>query len=52
MSSKEYYNTRKQEFIKDLIELINKHINLEYDAIESSMKSITRSAKTMLQMNG
>ena len=38
MSSKEYYNTKKQEFIKDLIELINKHVDIEYEAIESSMK--------------
>tara|TARA_B110000003_G_C16285926_1_gene392917 strand:+ start:274 stop:501 length:228 start_codon:yes stop_codon:yes gene_type:complete len=45
MSSKEYYNTRKQEFIKDLIELINKHINLEYDAIESSMKEYNEASK-------
>ncbi|MFL2632566.1 MAG: hypothetical protein ACJ0NC_01575 [Candidatus Marivariicella sp.] len=45
MSSKEYYNTRKQEFIKDLIELINKHINLEYDAIESSMKEYNEVSK-------
>ena len=27
MSTKEYYNSRKQDFIKDLIELINRHIS-------------------------
>ena len=45
MSSKEYYNSRKQEFIKDLIELINKHINLEYEAIENSMKEYNEESK-------
>ena len=45
MSSKEYYNTKKQEFIKDLIELINKHIDREYEAIESSMKVYTEESK-------
>ncbi|MBN09265.1 MAG: hypothetical protein CMC79_02690 [Flavobacteriaceae bacterium] len=45
MSSTEYYNTRKQQFIKDLIELINKHINLEYDAIESSVKEYNEASK-------
>ena len=37
MSSKEYYNSKKQELIKDLIELINKHINLEYDVFNQSI---------------
>tara|TARA_B110000444_G_C18850074_1_gene604849 strand:- start:4260 stop:4487 length:228 start_codon:yes stop_codon:yes gene_type:complete len=45
MSSKEYYNTRKQLFIKDLIELINKHIDEEYDAIEASMKAYNEESK-------
>ena len=45
MSTKEYYNTRKQEFIKDLIELINKHIDIEYEAIENSMKVYNEASK-------
>lgn len=45
MSSKEYYNTRKHLFIKDLIELINKHIDEEYDAIEVSMKAYNEESK-------
>ena len=45
MSTKEYYNSRKQEFIKDLIELINKHIDIEYDDIESSMKIYDEQSK-------
>ena len=45
MSTKEYYNSRKQEFIKDLIELINKHIDIEYEAIESSMKVYDEQSK-------
>lgn len=45
MSSKEYYNTKKQEFIKDLIELINKHVDIEYEAIENSMKVYNEQSK-------
>ena len=45
MSSKEYYNTKKQEFIKDLIELINKHVDKEYEAIESSMSAYNEESK-------
>tara|TARA_B100000768_G_C11263331_1_gene369840 strand:- start:1421 stop:1648 length:228 start_codon:yes stop_codon:yes gene_type:complete len=45
MSSKQYYNTKKQEFIKDLIELINKHVDREYEAIENSMKVYTEESK-------
>lgn len=45
MSTKEYYNSRKQEFIKDLIELINNHIDIEYETIEKSMKSYNEESK-------
>tara|TARA_B100002019_G_C21042788_1_gene485268 strand:+ start:505 stop:732 length:228 start_codon:yes stop_codon:yes gene_type:complete len=45
MSTKEYYNSRKQDFIKDLIELINKHINKEYESIENSMKEYNELSK-------
>ena len=45
MSTKEYYNSRKQDFIKDLIELINKHINQEYESIENSMKDYNELSK-------
>ena len=45
MSSKEYYDTKKQEFINDLIELINKHVDIEYEAIESSMKVYNEESK-------
>ena len=45
MSSKEYYNTKKQEFIKDLIELINKHVDKEYEAIENSMIAYNEESK-------
>ena len=47
MSTKEYYNSRKQEFIKDLIELINKHINQEYESIENSMKDYNELSKDL-----
>ena len=45
MSTKEYYNSRKQDFIKDLIELINNHINQEYESIENSMKEYNELSK-------
>ena len=47
MSTNEYYNTRKQDFIKDLIELINKHINQEYESIENSMKNYNEICKDL-----
>ena len=45
MSTKEYYNSRKQDFIKDLIELINRHISQEYESIENSMKDYNEISK-------
>ena len=45
MSTKEYYNSRKQDFIKDLIELINRHISQEYESIEISMKDYNELSK-------
>ena len=45
MSTKEYYNSRRQDFIKDLIELINRHISREYESIENSMKDYNELSK-------
>ena len=45
MSTKEYYSSRKQDFIKDLIELINRHISQEYESIEISMKDYNELSK-------
>ena len=45
LNLKEYYNSRKQDFIKDLIELISKHINQEYESIENSMKDYNELSK-------